>query len=71
MKKDNQDRLAIALGLSPHQAHMLQANKDKYDLSRLVMRDGALYIPYKTNGVMGNLRRAIFGARVDVIGRDD
>ena len=63
------DILAYTLNLSPKQRRQLFAEPDKYDISRLAVRDGVLYAPRKSRGVFGTLRKMIFGSRVDLIGR--
>ncbi len=63
------DILVYLLNLSENQARALRVNRDKYDLSRLAVRDGALYAPIKPRGIYANIRKIIFGPRTDVIDR--
>lgn len=63
------DILAYTLNLSPKQTERLFANPDKYDLSGLAVRGGVLYVPRKNRGIVGMVRRAVFGPSVDIIGR--
>lgn len=63
------DILAYTLSLSPRQRRALFAEPDKYDLSRLAVRDGVLYATRKDCGIFGTIRKMIFGRRVDLIGR--
>lgn len=59
--------LAGTLNLSENQARTLFANRDKYDLSRMAMCGGVLYVPIKPRGVYEFARRIIRGARIDTI----
>lgn len=63
------DILAYTLNLTPRQRRALFEHPGKYDLSRLAVRDGVLYAPRKNSGLIGAIRKTIFGARVDLIER--
>lgn len=63
------DILAYTLNLSPNQRRQLFAEPGKYDMSRLAVRDGVLYAPRRGRGVVGVLRKLIFGPRIDLIER--
>lgn len=67
--ENNFDVLAYTLNLSPNQRRQLFADPDKYDISRLVVRDGVLYAPQRARGALGAFRKLIFGPRVDLIRR--
>ena len=61
------DILAYTLRLSPAQVHALRAGDDRYDMSRLAMRDGVLYAPLRAHGVWGAIKRFLFGAETEAI----
>lgn len=63
------DILVYTLNLTQKQRRALFDNPDKYDLSRLAVRDGVLYAPRKPVGVFSAMRKMIFGPRVDLIER--
>lgn len=67
--ENNFDVLAYTLNLSPGQRRQLFDDPDKYDMSRLAVRDGVLYAPRRGRGVVGTVRKWIFGPRVDLIER--
>lgn len=67
--ENNFDVLAYTLNLSPNQRRQLFADPDKYDISRLAVRDGVLYAPRRVRGAFGAFRKLIFGPRVDLIKR--
>lgn len=67
--ENNFDVLAYTLNLSPNQRRQLFDEPDKYDISRLAVRDGVLYAPRKSHGIFGAVRKMIFGPRIDLIKR--
>ena len=65
------DKLATILGLSQYQKSVLMANRDAYNMSRLVKRGCALYAPRAASRNIFDFVRCIFcGRRADLIGRD-
>lgn len=67
---DGMDILCEMLGLSDYQSHVLKSNPDKYDISRLVLRGGALHIPHATHGFAAGVMKILRGTRADIIGPD-
>ena len=66
-------KLAEFLRLTPYQTYILEKKAPLYNLSRLVKRNGILYVPYRTvpaHRWRDASARILFGARADVIGPD-
>jgi len=61
-------KISETLNLTPYQATVLRVGGDKYDLSRLVMRGGVLYVPYNSRNIIERAVGLIIGRRADLIG---
>mgnify|MGYP004460721609 CR=1 FL=1 len=67
------DKLITTLNLTEYQARVLRARHRQYDMTGLVKRGGVLYAPRNSsdgNGIIPRIRRALFGRRADLIGRN-
>ncbi len=71
MSQNKIDALAQNLNLTPYQRAVLESNYNHYDVSGLVMRGGALYVPRRRRGGMiGRACDVISGRSADLIGRN-
>ncbi len=71
MTKPDIDMLAQNLNLSPYQRGVLRENYNEYDISRLVVRGGALYAPRRgKRAIFARARDIVLGRRADLIGVD-
>lgn len=63
--------LAQMLNLSPYQSAQLAAARDRYDIGRLAVKEGVVFAPVSPRGIFERATKMLFGARVDIIGRDE
>ena len=61
------DTLAFTLRLSPYQAAILRRAARRYDMSRIAVRDGVMYVPHAAHGAVDLLRNAFTGRRGDAV----
>ena len=61
------DTLAFTLRLTPYQAAILCRAARRYDVSRIAVRDGVMYVPHATRGATDFLRNTFTGRRGDAV----